>query len=592
MIRFSLFFLVALAACLNPAPANPTVGKNARVVAMDGSDGNPGSLAAPYKTIQKCASSVPSGWTCLIRAGVYRETVIPNSGIRLEPYNNESVTVDGSDPVTGWTPYNGKIYKANVALNPGLLANQVFVNGAMMTMARWPNGGDDPLRPTWATLVAGTGVQTLVDPNLPNLDWKGANVRLYSGSDPFSHQTATVTSAATGRLEIALDTASTCPAICPVEKGWYYLEGALVALDTAKEWFYDAASKTLYLQAPGGANPNSLNVTVKARNHAFDLRGKSNVTVKGVRIFGATVITDQKSSNNTLDGLHADYISHFNTLEGDGFAISNSHSAETGIIFDGSGNTLKNSEIAHSAGNGVTLLGQGNTVSNNLIHDVDDMGSYASGIVVYTSHQTITHNTIYNAGRAGITLSGSVSTGHDIGYNNIYATNLFSSDGGLIYACCNQDGTGTRVHHNWLHSSSGVATTTPPSSCCRDPQGFYIDNGSHHFEVSQNVIWDIGQGQAVFLHGDTKTSQYNLVHNNTVPDNRAALMIGDAPDATGSRIENNRLRAGLVVILINPAANLVEQNNGPTAPGATEMGAGVKVGCDFAGCESGAPPTF
>jgi Right handed beta helix region len=430
-----------------------------------------------------------------------------------------------------------------------------------------------------------------VDPNLPSLDWRGANVRLYSGDDPFSHQTATVTSSGTGRLEIALDTATTCPAICPVEKGWYYLEGVLGALDVPKEWFYDPASKTLYLRAPGGADPNTLNVTVKARNYAFDLRGKSNVTLKGLKIFGATVITDKNSSDNTLDGLHADYISHFNTLEGEGFAISNSHSAETGIIFDGSGNTLKNSEIAHSAGNGVTLLGQGNTVSNNLIHDVDYMGSYASGIVVYTSRQTITHNTIYNAGRAGILLSGSVSRDHDIGYNNTYATNLFSSDGGLIYACCNQDGSGTRVHHNWLHSSS-LAMTTPPSSCCRDPQGFYIDNGSHHFEVSQNIIWDIGQGQAVFLHGDTKTSQYNLVHNNTVPDNRAALMIGDAPDATGSRIEDNRLRPGLVVILINPAANLVERNNGPTAPGATEMGAGVKVGCDFAGCESVAPPTF
>jgi hypothetical protein len=148
MTRFLFPLLVALAACENPASLESPVPANARVVATSGSDSSPGSLAAPYKTIQKCASSVPSGWTCLIRAGVYRETVTPNSRIRLEPYNNESVTVDGSDPVTGWTPYNGKIYKANVALNPELLANQVFVDNAMMTTARWPNGGDDPLHPT------------------------------------------------------------------------------------------------------------------------------------------------------------------------------------------------------------------------------------------------------------------------------------------------------------------------------------------------------------------------------------------------------------------------------------------------------------
>ena len=62
--------------------------------------------------------------------------------------------MDGSDPVTGWTQYQGSIYKASVALSSGD-TNQVFVGNQMMTEARWPNG-NDLFHVNWATLGAGT----------------------------------------------------------------------------------------------------------------------------------------------------------------------------------------------------------------------------------------------------------------------------------------------------------------------------------------------------------------------------------------------------------------------------------------------------
>src|SRR5436309_7824314 len=49
-------------------------------VSMTGSDGNPGTLAAPFKTIQRAANSAGAGDTVLVRGGVYRETVKPRSG--------------------------------------------------------------------------------------------------------------------------------------------------------------------------------------------------------------------------------------------------------------------------------------------------------------------------------------------------------------------------------------------------------------------------------------------------------------------------------------------------------------------------------
>ena len=61
------------------------------------------------------------------------------------------------------------------------------------------------------------------------------------------------------------------------------------------------------------------------------------------------------------------------------------HMNDTGIIIQGSYNTLENSEIGYSAGNGVMLEGDntslitGNVVTNNVIHDVDYMSLDCAG---------------------------------------------------------------------------------------------------------------------------------------------------------------------------------------------------------------------
>ena len=45
-------------------------------VSLAGSDSNNGqSLSSAYRTIQKCADVAVAGDTCIIRGGVYRETV-------------------------------------------------------------------------------------------------------------------------------------------------------------------------------------------------------------------------------------------------------------------------------------------------------------------------------------------------------------------------------------------------------------------------------------------------------------------------------------------------------------------------------------
>ena len=179
---------------INPSPAGGT--SPAGVFTITGQHSGQRELRRPqwqrlqlrarlprlYLTIQKCATTVSSGDICAIRAGTYRETVTPNSGITITSYDGEPVTVDGSDPVTGWTLYQGSIYKAGVVL--GLSdGNQVFVGNQMMTEARWPNG-NDLFHVNWATLGTGTTTTQVVDANLPNINWTGAKIHLWSGKTP------------------------------------------------------------------------------------------------------------------------------------------------------------------------------------------------------------------------------------------------------------------------------------------------------------------------------------------------------------------------------------------------------------------------
>ncbi len=568
-----------------------TVPANDRFVATDGNDDNSGTISRPYRTIQKCASTVASGGTCQVRAGTYRETVMPSSGITITSYDGEQVTVDGSDPVTGWTLYKGSIYKAKVTLSSGD-TNQVFVGDQMMTEARWPNG-DDLFHVNWATAENGTDETMLVDSHLPNIDWKGAKIHLWSGTDPWDPQTGAVTASESKKLTFTVDGASYPPYIQPQPGGYYYLFGILAALDTENEWFYDASAGVLYFWAPGGVNPNRLNVRAKQRQFAFDLSGKANITIENIHLFASTINTDSSSEDNTLDSIEAQYVSHFTSLpDTPGYSSSYwyAHLADTGIVLNGSGNVLENSSIAWSAGNGVTMLGSHNTVKNTLIHDVDYMADYCAGISLQGVDQTVTNNTVYSTGRFALyptfIQTGSGPDSADIGYNNFYNAMELSRDGGEIYAGYSTQVSGTRIHNNWFHDTQslypGPADTYPLA-------GVYLDD-AHGFEVDQNVLWN-NEYQTIFLHGaGFDIANDNYVHNNSIPDvnSTAYIWLFQIPDCGTTRVVNNRVLVPPQLDQVTGACGVAD--NSPTAPGADQMNSSVAVGCNFAGCSSEGPP--
>ncbi len=77
--------------------------------ASNASDDNPGTQARPLRTIQAAANRAQPGDTILVRAGVYRERVVPPRGgtspdrpITYRAVPGEKVSIRGSERITGW----------------------------------------------------------------------------------------------------------------------------------------------------------------------------------------------------------------------------------------------------------------------------------------------------------------------------------------------------------------------------------------------------------------------------------------------------------------------------------------------------------
>ena len=475
------------------------------VVAPNGDDAAEGSRDAPFRTIQRAASVMRAGDTCLVRAGDYSETVVPTaSGVEGAPitfkaWPGEKATIWGTDTVRGWQPVEGGVHRAPMAWDLGK-NNQVFVEGKMANEARWPNVADDDLLThEGAKITKGSPDFIQCDQlpdGLPDDHWRGAVIWVIAGAKWTSWTTVLDSyDATTKTLRFTISKqGSIAKNMSPGHRrgGYFYLVGTRGALDGPNEWFYDATEKMLYLRAPGDADPNTLHVTAKRRRFAFNLAKRSHIHVSGFDIVGATVNMDS-CDHCVISNVRARYISH--TRGGrTGYGLNE----RTGIRVGGRRNVIRDSEIAHSAGSGVHLAGTRNAVVNCWIHHMDYMGSYDCPVKTWGAAHLISHNTIHDTGRDCIQPLGQA---HVIEYNDISNMGRICHDLGATYVC-GSDGGGTEFRYNWCHDNRADGTR----------MGIYLDNFTSNYFVHHNVCWAI-KGRAIHLN---KPSLYNVVAHNTI----------------------------------------------------------------------------
>lgn len=304
--KINLAFLFLVIAVLFTCPTFATD----YYVATDGNDSNAGTIGTPFATIQKAAGSMSAGDTCYIRAGTYHEEVVIDANypdgndtnpITFIAYSSETVTLDGTETITSsWTQHSGSIYKTTLSKDIW----QLFVDGEMMTPARWPNAiydtndfWDHDL--TWGhqepTSSSNGHMYDLPhnDVNLMDLDFSlvGAMAVLHVGL--WRTEASDVNEHAAGSDNFTYTPVQTYSG--GKAMGRYFLESKLELLDQAKEWFYDSNSSTLYLWADDSNDPSGRTIKGKTQTYAFEIVDTNGITISDLNFFGVSVDVNDSS---------------------------------------------------------------------------------------------------------------------------------------------------------------------------------------------------------------------------------------------------------------------------------------------------------
>ena len=552
-----------------------TNGDDYYVSISEGNDTNPGTLAAPFKTIQKCAETVERGDRCNIRQGIYREMITPGDDqITFTGYNDEEVIVSGTEiiPNESWSHYKNNIYQTPVQWSLNVRRsdeihqvsnNQVFVDGQMMVEARWPNieinnatkvtnilGLREDNAKTDAANVITMQKAEFIDEDLATAGdfWPGGKINLAAGYN-FIFTSGDITAQTTHSVTVEFhddpgawnnQSSFDTEYLYPQEANYFYLWGKLEALDSPGEWFIDPPdnysgshfvnedfSGSLYLQLPDNSNPseNSHTIELKKRNWGFDLRNRSHITIKNITIFACGIVSNQASHDNTISNIYGTYLSHFREIppfyHNDG---------TQGIQLYGSNNVIRDSYFAYSAGTMLDLHSwqedNGNQlIINNVLHDI---GYQGSGLAISAANingqnkNLITHNTIFTSGLTMIDLD----TGNDVTYNDTYQSHLQCTDIGTIYGW-GSDGKGAIVAYNLVHDSIAEHNGNTNKY---GAHGIYLDDDTYNYTIYRNITWNtsspgiamMGTNGTAVAGYDELSSSNRKIYNNTVDGTIAA----------------------------------------------------------------------
>ncbi len=438
--------------------AAPLAHRDGLYVATSGSDANPGTLAAPLRTIQAAVRRAQPGTTIVVRGGEYQEEVVFDHGgadgqrITLQNYPGERAIIDGSLDVTGWTPVSGTVWKAS------------FTHVASVPTSQGPkDAASESTCPDGFSYSGDRRAYLYVDDTPDQSHWLKP-------------------------LCIGLDPGIAGPADLP--RGSFATDVPPPPLPDGQA--YAGTTNTIYVNLADGGDPNTHRIRIAAHDHNILFWGKTagNVTVKGLTLRRSleAVYMWGRVSDITLDGLDvavtklravaSDFCtSHFDVLN------SHIHDVENEAIHLESDNSLVDNNLiertlapwARSGAVGINVLGNGDRVARNTIRAIarseggqggfgifmeewydgtGDVGCHAetnqSNIVernrihdnartgIYNSggdNNTIRNNLVYRNGGSGITIDGGGTEGGPTGaqqnaINNTIVFNTSSSNAG------------------------------------------------------------------------------------------------------------------------------------------------------------------
>lgn len=555
-------------------------------VAQEGSDANPGTSKSPFASLGRARDVIrelkrkgdlESGITVNVRQGEYvlSETLELNkadSGSEKTPIvyraaPGEKVALLGGVPVSGFTPYQGQILKADLS---GKVAQEarirvVIFNGQRQQLARWPNRDPKDLNGgTWA-YVEGKRVsmynQIPLDEddyykthmhldfwqrNLPRLTrtlkmkaddtrtWQrpqGGEVSIFPRFN-WWHYVLTIES-----FDAESNTLNLGPGcfyeIRPGDR--YFVRGIMEELDSPGEWYYDQKAQTLYFWPPEAIGDKA--VYASTLKHILSMEGCKNVEFRGFtfecsegtgvqlkdcigcKITAGTIrnvgdAMDLKDSSIYFQG------SGVEVLGGSNNGIIGNDIYDTGSygIFLGGGSGILGEEFFDESRKGDTYtldltLGN-NYAENNVIHHVGLVDRKAKGIELIGAGNRVSHNLIYHIPQGGIYVWGSK---HTIEYNHIHHTCLEAEDTGAIGGG-NIDWLswhGVAIRYNYIHDTIGFGFNEETGKWCSPhfTWALYPDWAVTGAEIVGNILVRAPR-ELIHLH----CGRGNRIENNILVD--------------------------------------------------------------------------
>ncbi|HEY2411163.1 MAG TPA: right-handed parallel beta-helix repeat-containing protein [Pirellulaceae bacterium] len=410
-------------------------------VGVGGSDSNPGTQALPFATIQHGLGLAQPGDAVDLLSGTYRDQYASfvRSGttaapITLEAAPGASVTIKGSDILSGWTQqgtsgiythanlghYFGQ-WSANPADARSEARNQLFVNGTYVPEVSTqsalqpgtfyidptskniylrPAGSANPNQQTIEASVTGGPLLTTNGQN--NLVIKGLNF----ADDANAPQDAAAVQVSTGS-NIRVDSVSV-----------QYAAGAGIDVGGSNNTIIN--SHFNYNGQEGIHSANSVNLLVKNSETAYNNTLPGKQYDPGWEAGGNKFVRTQ---NTVIDGL----VSHDNIGSGIWFDIDNKNA------------TIENS-VSHDNGKGIQYeISYGGKIYNNLVYknqykndtlnfnanDLEPSSPSAYGIYISSSAgvQVYNNTAVYND-RSGISVTGPLRDDGDGHKLYSYAANL------------------------------------------------------------------------------------------------------------------------------------------------------------------------
>ena len=481
----TLAHLHTLAASTTEGPVTKEVlsSEHTLFVSVNGNDGNPGtstrplrSFPAAQKAIRELKKRVPGSKTVYFRAGTYylAETIVftaEDSGsvgapIRYAAYPGETVVLSGGTRLSpNWRPYRDGILQT--AVPAGTATEQLFVNGELQILARYPNY--DPN----SRYLNGYAPDAMSPERAKRwLDPRGAyvhGIHQYLWGD--MHYVIT------GKHpdgSLAYDGGWQNNRPKPMHAQYRFVENIFEELDAPGEWYLNKPASTLYFYPPAGLDLDHALVETVRLKHIVEFRGTPDQPVKYVelsrftfrhaartfmetrepllrsdwRIYrgGAVFLAgaeDCRVDNCYLDQLggNAIFVSGYNRR----IHISRCHIARVGangITFAGERKSVRNPLDSYD-----DRLAIGNLdltpgpltedypadclVEDSLIYQTGRVEKQTSPVEIAISKGiVIRHCSVYDVPRAGINIGDGCWGGHHVDYCDVFDTVKETGDHG------------------------------------------------------------------------------------------------------------------------------------------------------------------